>query len=65
MTPDNATVDDFILARLPSTFGRLSHASPDLLKWERPIDRGLQRLRKSGKIYLDRSVKPALWRIME
>ena len=56
-------IEDFIMARLPATYGRLC---AELCKSEgdyawRMIDRGLQRLRKRGAISFVRTGNKITW----
>ena len=59
----NASVDAFILANLPSTFGSLfRRAEARGCDWYRPIDRRLQALRKKGLIVVTREGGKSVWR---
>lgn len=57
--PSNSEVEQFILNSLPVTFGALSRNAP--LGWYRPIDAGLQRLKRAGKITFYRSGRDCVW----
>jgi hypothetical protein len=58
-------MDAFILDNLPGTFSRLcGRAGERSDAAYRPIDRGLQRLRKQGKITFDRKGRDCVWRLL-
>ena len=64
---DNAMVEKFILARLPSTYSGLvlaadRHGHPD---WDREIDKGLQRLRRRDVIFYQRMGRIVTWKRKE
>lgn len=60
----NASVDAFILANLPNTFGNLwRRAEGKGCDWYRPIDRRLQALRKKGVVVVARENGKSIWRV--
>lgn len=58
--PTPQEVDEYILANLPATFLALYLNKPG--EWYRPIDRGLQRLRKKGMVTWSRYGGVPVWR---
>ena len=61
--PTPQEVDAFIMSRLPSSFMEIAVKAPGgyLGDWYRPIDRGLQRLRKRGVIEWNRAGGVIVW----
>jgi DNA-binding transcriptional regulator PaaX len=57
----NQEVEAFILANLPATFGSLVRKAADDM--DRPIDMGLQRLRRRGVISFVREGRSTIWSV--
>lgn len=64
--PSTDEVNDYILRELPATFQSLVQRKLSQGQdWYRPIDRGLQRLRKKGVISFRREGRATVWSSLE
>lgn len=64
--PTTAEVDAYILAELPASFQSLVQRKlVHDIDWYRPIDRGLQRLRKKGLVTFQRQGRFIIWSAKE